>query len=607
MTPSSPSASVSNSSLLSANPAVDALEYDLLQRYAAAARILDRMLATRTGAVEVLELGPNFLNPLPLFIDPARVRLTRGDVSPVSTDADFVRYRQMADFRLPITRSMRSSPSKSSSTCRRSAPRLPRRMLRSPAMVPSFVPERRRRGEEAERRANDAYRARHGSDHPWLAEHDSSASRGGCRRHPSGADSRTSSSTTHPWKPGCRCCSRENLSERQAPAELRRLNEVAGTPTGMAYRKIYVLAKSFDATNALEPAPSTEAAAAGLPGEPLSRMAAMSAQALAALELERRNERVAEAAARRLLEIELDELRGGVTELETRLREREGCIAQLGDEIAQRAEELRTSLRRHYLVHAYAQALRQSRLQRAAEPLAKAARLVRSRGFDETALIPWNQLERDEYAGTGTWRVTGPCAYFIVPCALPAGWVQVHLHLASDQVGRAEIVFDTGDGHDEAVLVDRVAVHGRADRDGCIFLPRPVIGLRLYPLDVVGKFQLEAFRVTALSSLATLRYAFQRKYDLLTSHGLLKKSLLNALSMLSRGRFRELGSRLYGGLTYRRPAPEAIGAPEARAVEPVEEAQGPRLLAPAGTPLTWRVRSSTSFTYSGLRPGSAAA
>src|SRR5258708_16706246 len=90
MTLSVPTSPALAGRLFSPSAAAHRLEYDLWQRYAAAGQILERMLSTSSGPVAILELGPNYLNPLPLLLDPERLCLTRADVHPVSTDRDFV-------------------------------------------------------------------------------------------------------------------------------------------------------------------------------------------------------------------------------------------------------------------------------------------------------------------------------------------------------------------------------------------------------------------------------------------------------------------------------------------------------------------------------------
>src|SRR6266850_1543061 len=76
--------------LLPSSEANDSLDIDLYQRYHVTARLLDRMLARTPQPVRVLELGSNYLNPLPRFLDPRRVTLTRADIQPVFDDPEFV-------------------------------------------------------------------------------------------------------------------------------------------------------------------------------------------------------------------------------------------------------------------------------------------------------------------------------------------------------------------------------------------------------------------------------------------------------------------------------------------------------------------------------------
>jgi GT2 family glycosyltransferase/glycosyltransferase involved in cell wall biosynthesis len=291
-------------------------------------------------------------------------------------------------------------------------------------------------------------------------------------------------------------------------------------------------------------------------------------------------EHVATDAARQLIEAELEELRTNVAGLRMQLSQSEGLRDTLRRQLAERDEELLTSRRRHYIVNSYLSALKQSRVGRLGNLVRGISRLFRSRRFDQRALIAWHNLEPDS---AGTWRVIGPHAHFIVPCYLPAGWLRIRLNLAGDQVGGAQFHFDTGEGNDETVLLDRIPVHGRADCDRYLYLPRPVLGVRFYPLDVKGTFRLDRLEVVALSAVATITSAIRRKFQLLRSHGLLGKSLGNAAALLFRGQFGELGRKLHGSLAYRK-APPPRGS-EARITEPIDEPREHLALARGSTPV----------------------
>src|SRR5262245_9514957 len=80
-------------SLLRPTPDVSAiLDFDLLQRYALAARLIDRLCAGLAGPVRVLDVGCNVLNHFPRFLDPDRVRVVRCDTYEDTTgDPDYVR------------------------------------------------------------------------------------------------------------------------------------------------------------------------------------------------------------------------------------------------------------------------------------------------------------------------------------------------------------------------------------------------------------------------------------------------------------------------------------------------------------------------------------
>lgn len=593
MSMSTPPASGSAPVLVPVELPTETLEYDLRQRYTAAVEILDRMLASAPPPARVLELGPNFLNPLPLFLDPARVRLTRADVNPVSNDPDFVLLP--ADGPLPFGDDsfdavlaldvLEHMPAER----RRGFVAECLRVARHGAIFscPNAVPE----VEAAEGRANEAYRARHGVDHPWLEEH----RRFGLPREEDMVALLRELDRPHAvfdnspldaWLPMLLLC--ENLSERHASDDLhRRLNAaVTANPVGAAipYRKIYAVAKSFDATAALEArAPAGTDSAAAL--DALAWLGTVSAEALTALERNRRNERVAVAAARKQVELELDDLRAGVSRLEARLRESEAAGAGLRADLRYKSEELKNALGRHHLMFAHMQASQRSLTARVAGAVGAALRLVFSRRLDARDLIPWNDLEREPTFGPNAWRVIGRHAYFLVPRSLPAGWLHFRLHMNTAQIGQAEVSFDPGDSQDAAPLIERIPVHGRGDRSCFVYLPKPVVGFRFCPLDVTGKIELERLeiRVPSLASLAW--HAVLRKIDILRNHGLLERSVRNAFRLMLRGQFLEVYRKLRDGLVYRNRRP-----PNVPVVEPpspagvIEEMPKDLDFAPAGNP-----------------------
>jgi GT2 family glycosyltransferase/glycosyltransferase involved in cell wall biosynthesis/SAM-dependent methyltransferase len=539
--------------LLNPKPDVSQLDYDLLQRYSAAAEILDRMLATSVGEVRILEVGPNYLNPLPLFLDPARLQLSRCDVLPIFDDPHFIQVDPDqplpfandtfdAVIALEVLEHMPADRRKSFvADCLRVA--------RHGAVFscPNGVPEVM----EAEAIAFDSYAARHGSDHPYLEEH----RRFGLPRPEDVLSMLAELDIAHAvldnapletWLPLLLLA--ENLHERNAPPELqRRLNgliEQTRARRAIPYRKIYVCAKSFDATAALEKAPSLIATENSdrRQTSPAHHVACLAAEALVSLERDHANYRFAEQSARNLLQGELDAVRAALREQEERYTL---DVGQLRDDLAQREMEMLAWRRRQHMLYSYGQSLRASQSWQIINAL---GRLLRSRGFDRQALIPWHNIGGDPRGEA--WQVTGPQAHFIVPCFLPAGWLRIRVRMTGDQVGKARISFDNCDDGADTVQTETIPVFGRVDRDYFVELTRPVVGLRFFPLDVPGTIEIEQFEITALSHAAAFRQALGDKFGLLKKHGLLARSLWNGAGLLARGRFSEFSQKLHGALVY---------------------------------------------------------
>jgi GT2 family glycosyltransferase/glycosyltransferase involved in cell wall biosynthesis len=551
--------------LLSPNADVSRLDHDLLQRYTAAAQILDRMLAGCTAStVRMLEVGPNYLNPLSLFLDPARVRLTRCDILPIFDDPAFVRVDP--DQPLPFGNEafdavvalevLEHMPAERRHGFLAECLRVAR--LGAVFSCPNGVPE----VVAAEAIAFDSYQARHGSVHPYLEEH----RRFGLPRVEEILASLRELDVPHAvfdnapletWLPMLLLA--ENLLERNAPPELqRRLNDApegGSAAEPIPYRKIFVCAKTFDATPSLEagggrPSPGESShCGTDVPrsseGSAPHHLARIAADALVAMEQEHANYRFAEQAARNLVQTELETARAKILEREEQLNERALEIRRLESELATHADEMLSWRRRQHTLYSYVQSLHGSRGWRLLSGL---TRLLRSRGFDRNALIPWSNLRGDERGAA--WHVTGPRAHFMVPCFLPAGWLRIRVRMTSDQVGKALLSFDSCDDDADTVQSETIPVFGRVEKDYFLQLSRPVVGVRFFPLDVPGALQIEQFEVTALSPVAALRQALRDKCDLLWKHGLLGRSLWNAVALLARGRFREFSQKLHGALVY---------------------------------------------------------
>src|SRR5205085_5992408 len=109
--------------------------------------------------------------------------------------------------------------------------------------------------------------------------------------------------------------------------------------------------------------------------------------------------------------------------------------SRLEYELGGRLDDLRLWRRQHMMLHSYVESVNGSGPWKLLAPLRLLRRMLRPRGLDERALIPWHQLVEHPKGEAGTWFVTGNDAHFIVPCHLPAGWLRVRVRMASDVLG----------------------------------------------------------------------------------------------------------------------------------------------------------------------------
>jgi SAM-dependent methyltransferase len=237
-----------SSLLLSDEPLLD---LDALQRGRGAARLVERLLIHAPRPVRVLEVGAEAL--LPRFLNPDRTHVVRRDAEPDEGpdaplpfgDASFdcvvaidvlehVPEERRRDFLIECLRVARHGF-----------------VFSCPDASPDVL--------EAEALADAAYRRRHGTPHPELREHRLF----GLPRQDDVLRTLREFDVPHAvldnapldtWLAGLLLA--DTLRERHAsPALRRRCNEIllqAERPGAKGYRKVFVCARSFDATGALD-------------------------------------------------------------------------------------------------------------------------------------------------------------------------------------------------------------------------------------------------------------------------------------------------------------------------------------------------------------------
>ena len=167
-------APIANATLLREQPPSEGqLDFDQFQRYSQVATLLDRMLRSFPGPIRILEVGCNILDLLPQFLDSDRVQVTGCDVERFRSDPNFIlierdqplafdsgSYDAVVALEVLEHIAPRDRPS-FLADCLRVARH--GAIFTCPNGSPQVV--------EAERWAAAAYRERHRTEHPYLAEH----------------------------------------------------------------------------------------------------------------------------------------------------------------------------------------------------------------------------------------------------------------------------------------------------------------------------------------------------------------------------------------------------------------------------------------------------
>lgn len=446
----------------------ESLDWDLLLRYSFAARSLQRMLGRQTTPVRILEVGCNVVNLLPRFFKPGVVELIRSDVARFDDDPNFVLISKNG----PLPFAKESFDAVVALEVLEHMPRERRgdflseccRVARHGAVF--SCPNGGADSAQAESIVDAAYRQRHRQRHPFLIEHAEfgTPTEGEIASHLAAFDLRHvifDQAPINSWLAFTLLA--ESLNESTPgfglPRSLNRYAiEHALDDPSMPYRKFYVVAKSFDATNALETAPTKSS-----PATPLCVASALQMMAGAAAAMNSDS----------MAPIH------GLSAVTNQLR----------------SAGLRSA---HQQLHAVASALHSitnSPIWRWLEPVRFLRRLIRPRGVEVVNLVADDGIEADPGSPPNGWIVRRREARLYAPCCLPAGWLDIRIVATCDTPGRMRIsTIATPQLSEQAILVE-TTIDGRIAAEYEAYLEKPAFGIQIEPLDRAGKLNLEVFSV----------------------------------------------------------------------------------------------------------------
>jgi GT2 family glycosyltransferase len=317
-----------------------------------------------------------------------------------------------------------------------------------------------------------------------------------------------------------------------------RLDRNTTGPRPAGYRAMYVAAKTFDATGALEPFETPFGSPARIGGESADATDLLPAVCRAA------GVAVAGLAASWKREVKHLEAEVGRHTAERR---------QWAEEIESLKRELSAWNQRAYLLTGGIRNLTGTVPWKLGYPFRLLERWVAPARFTERDLVPWFELKRTSdtaWNGPGTgpfpadWESVGIDPQFVLPVVLPPGYARLTLRISGTTRGVTEVYADEGDGFRMDSCISTFEWEESLTVDVVLKFDKPVFGLRLDPLTIPGKFSLHEFRVSPLAGPRVFFHALVKKLSLLKMYEVTGRTVWNGVKMLVTGRLGGITNKL---------------------------------------------------------------
>ena len=567
-------------------PEIQRLDLDQFERYSVATRWLDRLLGSIRGRpVRLLEVGPNVLNLLPEFFVQERIEVVRCDLFvPNDDEPGFVKIEPNEP--LPFEDDefdgvvglevLEHVPDDERTLFLTECARVARHG------VVLTCPDGCEAVRRAERLAMDAYERRHGTDHPFLAEHAAFGQPIAHRIRPI-LEATGGRLHDHAISPLNRWLTtlllQENLIERGVSDEMRThvqsyILERLEPDCDARYRRVYVLAKSAEAMAALDRIPVDDTVGDGdrglpdgvarrglvttsreeiastcgwLTGPELQRFVATLAKLHAELEGVCRR-LMSEGSANPLVAIQADL---GVAANCARSLEQYIRTLMVVGQLPCRPDGDLPPLKRYRA--RLGAGLRGAR-SKAARGAGRARRLLAPVATSRDDLLPAKSLQLTDTV-SGTWRLTGERGAWIVPIRIAPGVCRFRLSMRFGANATVRVRPDHGGEWSNAPAIVLAEAGRNCEVDKYVAIPHHAAALHLEIEGAPGDVVVERCDIEQAPRWMNAGLAVVRKAWAAWKRGDLANFARRGAGMVLRRDSRRLGGQLQAGLTA--PAPPA--------------------------------------------------